>query len=752
MAIRNIDRQVSVLIEGVDLPLRVQLVSELREHPFLILIGEPGIGKSTVFAQEAEHEGTKVLKVRALMTGTQPTAGETLFLDGLDEFRVDGQAADKAYGLANAIGRAGAVRWRISCRSEDWRKEADIAPIRQIVGDQPIVVAQLLPLSYHETLSLLEEFGESSPTAFVDRAHAWGAAAFLESPLTLKLLHKAVENAGQWPKTRKALFAAAIRRMTHEVNPEYQYVRRNTPQVISAAAGQAFLLLLLCGARAIWRTNAEPPLDEGDKLAFLTAGDLRLEPVLFADMLDTALFRGEGQSFEWIHRSIAEYLAARALADAVRGSVGRAAIPLSRAIAWITGTDGGPPTELRGLFAWFVVHLADDGDVPGAERLIDLDLATVLAYGDASSLSPAMRRIILHSVGLHDPYFRSSESGTTSVAGFIDEDLAADAAAILGGPPDGTHRTYTLLEALAHGPPVQSLRPVLFGIASDPRQSDWMRKRSADAWLNGESDRADGRRSLFDALSHEPPSVGREVLRMHLASGFAKGGITAIDVKSMLHDYQLCREDNVVGRLHELERRLEADPVPGLFDEAVKAWLPESEVHRRSELDSFIDDVLAATITSSDGLTGDILWKWTRNVRESIFSPLGKDSVAAVGGWLSRCSSHELQLFDAIANDPQIAKGSPALFFQFISGRDVSGRVASAQLERASQAKSLTEQRKFLELAVTVVGRGSAGEQAYWEVHASLLARKGFARVLKSLTFCAFGPDRSLHYKFARNA
>jgi hypothetical protein len=43
----------------------------------------------------------------------------------------------------------------------------------------------------------------------------------------------------------------------------------------------------------------------------------------------------------------------QALAQVVIGSRGRAAQPLSRAIALITAQDGNPPTELRGLYAWF---------------------------------------------------------------------------------------------------------------------------------------------------------------------------------------------------------------------------------------------------------------------------------------------------------------------------------------------------------------------------------------------------------------
>src|SRR5690348_5533787 len=73
-------------------------VSELRSTPFVVFLGEPGIGKSTVLELEAMHEQCSVLTVRALMTGSARRADATLYLDALDEFRIDGHPIDKVHG------------------------------------------------------------------------------------------------------------------------------------------------------------------------------------------------------------------------------------------------------------------------------------------------------------------------------------------------------------------------------------------------------------------------------------------------------------------------------------------------------------------------------------------------------------------------------------------------------------------------------------------------------------------------------
>src|SRR3712207_2902326 len=120
-----IDRRVEILDGSADQRGSIRRVSDLRPLPFVVLLGEPGIGKSTVLGIEAAHEQVPVLKVRELMTGARPKSDATLFLDALDEYRTDGQPADKVYGLANAMDTVKAPRWRLACRSEDWRKEAD---------------------------------------------------------------------------------------------------------------------------------------------------------------------------------------------------------------------------------------------------------------------------------------------------------------------------------------------------------------------------------------------------------------------------------------------------------------------------------------------------------------------------------------------------------------------------------------------------------------------------------------------------
>src|SRR5260370_28690526 len=93
----DIDRRVKVTVgEGND-DRSIERVSDLRAMPFVVLLGEPGIGKSTVFAREAANEGASVISGRELMTGTRSQQQATLFLVALDEDRTGGIAGDRVH-------------------------------------------------------------------------------------------------------------------------------------------------------------------------------------------------------------------------------------------------------------------------------------------------------------------------------------------------------------------------------------------------------------------------------------------------------------------------------------------------------------------------------------------------------------------------------------------------------------------------------------------------------------------------------
>lgn len=334
-------------------------ISELRYAPFLVILGEPGIGKSTVLATEARFEGVEPMSVRRLMNLGSARPPDVLLLDGLDEYRIDGSATDKIYQMNQRVAEIAPKRWRLTCRAEDWRGNSDMRAIRSAAGDAGILVAQLMPLRPFEMAAVLSGLGQEDSATFLREASTRGAAGLLANPLSLRLLHKAVSAGRDWPATRYDVFDRACATLAYEHNDERDpQSKRAAQRDIISAAETAMLVMLASGARALWRSQGPPPAGEDDR-ALVPVTDLPISSALAGDMLDTPLFVGIADRFEPMHRSIAEFLAGRALAKAVVGDAERAAFPLNRALALIAAPDRKPPTELRGLYAWFAAHLAN---------------------------------------------------------------------------------------------------------------------------------------------------------------------------------------------------------------------------------------------------------------------------------------------------------------------------------------------------------------------------------------------------------
>lgn len=747
--IANIDRRVKI-IDGEENMSTYRSVSDLRTLPYVVLLGEPGIGKTTVFETEATNENAAIMKVRDLMTSKVLPQGGTLFLDGLDEYRVDGEKANKVHDLAQAILACNVDRWRLSCRSEDWRKAADSDPIQRRAANQKIVVAQLLPLNSEEAEAVLKVLGDPDPKVFLKKAEDLGAAGFIESPLSLKLLHKAVSHSGAWPSKRIDLFSSAVERLSFETNDEYKQIERASPVQIIDIASRACLILLLSGSRALWRSNGQPPAEDGDSRAYLSDYLLELNRQHLSDALDTALFRGEGESFEPMHRTIAEYLAGRDLAQVVIGKYGRAAFPLSRALALITGPDGLPPTELRGLFGWFATHLSHLGDALGAARLIRQDAGAVLAYGDAAIFNKANRIEILNNLDRNDPYFRMSDVGDTAIGGLAGEDLVEEFAKILNDQSDGTHRMLTVFEALKSGPPVFSLSPLMLSISLDPARSEWQRRNAMDVTLHIASDSKAMCRFLFDSLVDEKISSNRAALRAYLAAQMSTDELSVSDIKTVLSDYQSADDNGTSMVLYQLQKNLEKNPPLTLFDERKSNWLEEKRHgHHSFEVEHFIDHVLAEAIRSTRYLDPIRLWRWASNVRDWTWENLGKKTAAALSSWIDQVAGRDVALFRAALSEDEVSKGSWTVVNSYVATtrRHPSNAIIIDLIESAIHANSSKLAKRILQIAVHAALCNGVDSYAYWRLYDYLCRQQNTKRLLEKLTVSRIEKWRLFNYK-----
>lgn len=339
----------------------------------LVLLGEPGVGKSTVFEDlgRAAH-GAAVVKVdgadvtdsafedligrelRALPEqGSGPAAGLVLILDQVDE-------SPMLLRLPSALRRAcsgrstSGLRVLLACRTADYP-----ASFTQVLGEicGECVVADLAPLTREDAVALVTLEGvDGAP--LIEIACALGAGPLASVPLTLSMLVRSFQATGALAGTAASLFFDGIARLAGEHDPERSTPVVTTPDQRVAVAARAAAHLLLSGRRTIWRGHqlGDGPQDlnafelvGGHETA--GAGSFEVTQQVVEDTLGSALFTGRGQGrAAFTHASIAASLAARYLAER------RLPREQLESLFLVAGPDGTQtiPSVLRETAAWLL--------------------------------------------------------------------------------------------------------------------------------------------------------------------------------------------------------------------------------------------------------------------------------------------------------------------------------------------------------------------------------------------------------------
>ena len=704
-------------------------LSRLRDRPYVVLLGEPGLGKTTSLEHEAKAEGCQLATCREVMNGAPLASSSTAYLDALDEYRSGDSGKDKLLQLANAISASGVQRWRLTCRAEDWRDAADMNAMRRAANNEPIVVARLLPLDDDEARTVLNALGATNPQNFLDEAHRRGAGAFLESPLSLRLLHFVILSNGVWPTSRFELFDKAIWALAHEHNPDRATDPRARPETIIEAASNMCFYALASGTNALWRSNALAPNAVGKD--YLSIHSLDLDPSIAASALDTAIFRGEGHVFEPIHKTVSEFLAARNLAKKVVGNSNSPAFPLRRAIALITGNDHRAPSELRGLYAWFAAHLHKLGDSTGALQMIEHDAATVLAYGDAAAFDTAGRKAILFNLDREDPYFLASQDETTVLGGLAGEDLASDFLDILDMEVR-SQLQVSVLQALANGPPVAAVQTKLHEIALGSDRPLWMRQRATEVLIKSSTDEMATRHKLLKEFKVKRFDTGLVILRAQVLSKMAVDTMSADEIRQILTDFNALptqADDDEIeynGALISLEIALCRLPRGDIFDSPI-IKLSGKKNRQRSEVRSFLGHTLAAAIIANPEVKAQKLWEWISNAREDAWDMLDSEVVDAIQKWID-CDTgrRELELFVTLLNDslPDEGPWMASHHYTSVVRRPPSKSVVKGLIELAKAQSSSRKRKRMLQVAA-YAARNGLHWPAWRDEIVAILGREG---------------------------
>ncbi|HLG89121.1 MAG TPA: hypothetical protein VKZ79_18220 [Alphaproteobacteria bacterium] len=322
---------------------------ELERYPGLVLLGEPGIGKSDTLKVEAlrlqaRADGSvsvhvdlrsfsseaflfqRVFESPEMASWKSDQSHLTLHLDSLDEalLRIDSIANLITAELPNLP--TDRMSLRIACRTAVW-PEMTLEPVLQSIwGEDRVGVFELAPLRRTDVIAAAHQEG-IDPAAFVTELYAANAVPFAIKPLTLKLLLTLYARDQKLPRRLTDLYMQGCLSLCEEQNPSRRDTRRtgslNARQRLRIA-GKLACVTMFANRYAIWtglETDAFPPEDVA--LSKIAVGveqgefpEFEVTENAVREVLDTGLFNARGPSrIGWAHQSYAEFLAAAYLIE-----------------------------------------------------------------------------------------------------------------------------------------------------------------------------------------------------------------------------------------------------------------------------------------------------------------------------------------------------------------------------------------------------------------------------------------------------
>ena len=359
----------------------------IANTPCLVLLGEPGIGKSYALAAEyeavvpkIEEEGGQTLRLDLRQYGSEDrlvrnlfesstfqswAIGEYvlhLFLDSLDEclLWLDNLAALLTEELKRyPVER---LRLRIACRTADWQNTLEVG-LQQLWGSENVAVYELAPLRRADVREAAQSAG-LDPDSFLEEIDHKEIAALAIKPVTLNLLINMFDRTGQFPSTQAELYRQGCGLLCEETNES----RRDASQTGDLSADQRITvaariaaITVFGGKYAVWTGVDQGDVPDVDVTINQLCGgteivdgpQFEITEQTVEETLSTGLFSSRGPNrMGWAHQTYAEFLAAWYLVqhEMTLGQImsliaslgdpdGKLVPQLQEASAWLAGMD-----------------------------------------------------------------------------------------------------------------------------------------------------------------------------------------------------------------------------------------------------------------------------------------------------------------------------------------------------------------------------------------------------------------------------
>ena len=352
------------------------LFSEIRHIRCLILLGEPGIGKTCAAMREQEQLDAKVANttdktiwvdllgctstesVRSLLFKSDiyqrwkaGTHTLTMFVDNVDQADIPVRQVVTAItnGLADA--KVNRLQMRLVCRDYAWSLTlaGALEHVWRSYGETAsnVGVYQLAPLSLDDIRLAVEANNSTAKDTetFLSELEAAGALPLAMVPITLDMLLK---EPGYLTSSRTELYENGSK---HLIDGKQDLAFKALDERLEIACRTAASMVL--GSKHAVDVTAPAVHESSGALAvkdLLPDGAGPKEERELHATLQSGLFQGSGKR-TWVHLSYAEFLAARYLSDE--------SISLNDILEMAVAPDGKFPPHLHDCLRWLIVLRKD---------------------------------------------------------------------------------------------------------------------------------------------------------------------------------------------------------------------------------------------------------------------------------------------------------------------------------------------------------------------------------------------------------
>ncbi|AOF98469.1 NACHT domain protein [Sphingobium sp. RAC03] len=571
----------------------------LRTDPRpLIVLGEAGMGKSTLLDQLSGIDGFAVMTARRLVNlpvlPEEISQGSTLVIDALDELSAgrDGDAVDL---VLRHLGPLNFPRFILSCRVAEWRSATALQGIRDFYAETPVEL-HLEPFERWDAIELLiARVGTKQAEAVISHLETLGLGGLWANPQTLELVARVAAD-GRLPDSKGELFAAATRLLAPEHREEKAASKLASLSEVEVlnAAGAGLGALILTGQEAL-STKVNPgaidlPLRELGKLD----GAAHL-----ADALDSRLFASRGiQRFSYAHRAIGEFLGARWLAQSADSPRKK------RRILELFNGHALVPASLRGTHAWLAWHSS-----ALANEIIAADPMGIIEYGDADGLAPEQARVLLEALeklSSDDPAFRTWADYRPT--GLAHPALFPELCRIIDDRDAEFGLQFLILQALKGAPHDNALDKMLVSLLLDQGRNFALRSEAGNRLVERQV-ALDWQKTIVQLRAEASDDGVRLAIELMDELGFGNfHDELLVDIVLA----QLERAERTAGVYHGLIKKLPTERLHRMLDGVAEGAQKLGNRHERRSNSSVTDlafGLLARALNETD-VAAERLWTW----------------------------------------------------------------------------------------------------------------------------------------------